>query len=77
MNYPTKTNSEGVTPAYGKMAIWCRISGMGRSAAYDALARGDLRAIKRGRSTLIDITHGLAWLRSLPLAQIGGRRNAA
>jgi hypothetical protein len=43
---------------------------MGRTATYEAIGRGDLRAIKAGRRTLIDVDHGLAWLQSLPPAQI-------
>jgi hypothetical protein len=42
---------------------------MGRSVVYEALARGDLRAVKCGARTLIDVDHGLAWLRSLPPAK--------
>jgi hypothetical protein len=43
---------------------------MRRSATYNALGRGDLKAIKVGARTLIDVEAGLAWLRSLPPAQI-------
>lgn len=71
------TSSEAVTPAFANIATWCRMSGMGRSAVYEALARGELLAVKRGRQTLLDVAHGLTWLRSLPPAEIGGRRNAA
>jgi hypothetical protein len=49
---------------------WCRITGMGRTATYQALARRDIRGKKRGRRNLIDVKHGLAWLRSLPNADI-------
>jgi hypothetical protein len=44
---------------------------MTRTATYLALARGDLRAIKQpgGRRLLIDVPHGLAYLRSQPLAR--------
>jgi hypothetical protein len=43
---------------------------MSRTATYNALGRGDLKAIKVGSRTLIDVDAGLAWLRSLPSAQI-------
>ncbi len=43
---------------------------MSRSASYVELGRGNLRAVKCGNATLIDVPHGLAWLRSLPAAQI-------
>lgn len=56
--------------AYATIAAWCRLSGMGRSASYEALGRGDLRAIKLGSRTLIDVPHGLAWLATLPSASV-------
>jgi hypothetical protein len=43
---------------------------MGRSSTYEALGRGDLKAIKLGVRTLIDVEHGLAWLASMPAAEI-------
>jgi hypothetical protein len=64
-----------LTPRYGPISAWCDHSGMGRSATYEALGRGDLRAIKLGTRTLIDFEHGLEYLRSLPAAEITtGRR---
>ena len=57
-------------PKYSTITNWCEISGMGRTVSYEAIGRGDLRAIKVGRRTLIDVDHGLAWLKSLPSAQI-------
>jgi len=58
------------SPQFARMPQWCRISGMSRSASYVELGRGNLRAVKCGNATLIDVPHGLAWLRSLPAAQI-------
>jgi hypothetical protein len=52
---------------------------MSRSSTYEALGRGDLRAIKLGTRTLIDVEHGFAWLASMPVAEITtgrGRRPA-
>jgi hypothetical protein len=62
-------------PKFAPLPHWCAISGMTRTATYQALARGDLRAIKQpgGRRTLIDVQHGLAWLRSQPPAPIRTR----
>lgn len=57
-------------PARATVAGWCDVSGMGRSATYEALGRGDLRAVKLGSRTLIDVAHGLAWLDSLPPATV-------
>jgi hypothetical protein len=68
-----------VTPKYASVADWCAMSGMGRSAVYEALGRGDLRAVKLGSKTLIDCEAGLEWFRSLPTAEIttGRQRRSA
>jgi hypothetical protein len=59
-----------VRPAFATIDDWLIISGMGRRATYDELGNGNLRAVKRGSRTLVDVEHGLAWLRSLPPAKI-------
>jgi hypothetical protein len=46
------------------------ISGMGRTATYEWLGRGALHSIKLGTRVLIDVEAGLAWLATLPPAQI-------
>lgn len=51
---------------FGTISEWCRQSGMGVTATYQALARGDLKAIRLGRRTLVNIEAGLGWLRSQP-----------
>ena len=64
-------------PAFVTLPNWCALSGMGRSSTYEALGRADLRAVKLGTRTLIDVAHGLAWLDSLPAAKVrphGGKR---
>jgi hypothetical protein len=64
-----------ITPRYARITDWCILSGMSRSCAYEALGRGDLRAIKLGSRTLIDVEAGLAWLATMPAAEITtGRR---
>ena len=54
----------------GKLAYtlneWCETSGVGRSATYEAIKAGQLRAVKRGRRTLILHEDGQTYLRSLP-----------
>ena len=57
-------------PVYATIPIWSRLSGMGRSTIYEALGRGDLRAIKLGARTLINVPQGMAWLDSLPPATV-------
>jgi excisionase family DNA binding protein len=44
----------------------CALIGIGRTALYEDIARGELRAIKRGRRTLILADDLLAWLDTLP-----------
>lgn len=50
---------------------------MRRSSTYDAIARGDLAAIKLGTRTLIDVEAGLTWLATMPRAQIGIAKSQA
>ena len=57
-------------PKFAQMPQWCALSGMSRTATYNAIGRGDLKAIKCGCRTLLDVEAGLAWMRSLPSAQV-------
>jgi hypothetical protein len=59
-----------ITPRYSPISDWCALSGMSRSCTYEALGRGDLKAIKLGVRTLIDVEAGLAWLASMPAPEI-------
>lgn len=74
---PAAPRRRRIDPVFVSIQNWCDVSGMGRSATYGALARGDLLAVKRGTRTLIDVKHGLKWMRGLPRATIGGRKQAA
>lgn len=62
------------TPRFCTIDRWLAMTGMGRRATYDAMGRGDLRAVKAGTRTLIDVDKGLAWINSLPPAQIRPQR---
>lgn len=53
---------------YASIAQWMAMTGMCRATTYNELARGNLRAVKHGKRTHIDVEHGLAWMASLPLA---------
>jgi hypothetical protein len=53
---------------------WCRLTGMSRRVTYEKLGTRHLLSIKVGARTLIDVSHGLAYLRSLPAAQIRAPR---
>jgi len=57
------------SPAFTTISGWCALSGMGRTATFEAVRRGDLPARKpTPRKTLIDVAAGLEWLRSCPPA---------
>ena len=57
-------------PVFAQIPVWLEISGMTRTATYQQLAAGNLRAKKCEKRTLIDVEHGLAWIRSLPNVEI-------
>lgn len=60
---------------YASIAGWNELTSMGRTSTYNALGRGDLKAIKVGARVLIDVEAGLAWLAQRPPAAINvGRR---
>ena len=63
-------------PRYATIPTWCSISGMSRAGTYNALGRRDLRAVKLGLRTLIDVRAGLEWLGSLPEAQVQRPKSA-
>lgn len=62
------------SPKYCTIETWTGISGMSRRVVYEKLGTGELKAIKAGTRTLIDVDAGLAWLRSLPPAVIRAPR---
>ena len=62
-----------VMPEFAPIPVWREISGMGRSKTYEELAAGNLRGVKCGRQVLIDVKHGLEYLRSLPPVQVRPR----
>lgn len=66
----TGSGASGPQPAFSSIDGWLLISGMSRRVTYEKLGTGDLKAIKVGTRTLIDVEAGLAWLRSRPPAKI-------
>jgi excisionase family DNA binding protein len=57
-----------IAPLALKISEACAASRCGRTTVYEAIKRGDLRALKRGKSTLILETDLRRWLESLPAA---------
>lgn len=57
-------------PRYATIPIAVRMLGIGRSTIYKLAANGTLRLIKAGSRTLVDMDHALAWMATLPLAEI-------
>jgi excisionase family DNA binding protein len=58
--------SNQITPMALKISEACAASRCGRTTVYDAIKRGELRALKRGKSTLILENDLRRWLASLP-----------
>lgn len=65
-----------MTPEFTTIDGWCALTGMRRTATYEAIQRGDLIARKVGRRALVDVPAGLAWLHSCPLVSAVVRRCA-
>ena len=56
--------------AWTNLQGWCALTGMSDGAVYNAISRGDLEAKKLGKRVMINVRQGLAWLDSLPPANI-------
>ena len=59
-----KTDIAAVPVEFETIPAWEKRTGMKSGATYAHLADGKLRAIKIGRRTMIDVLHGLDYLKS-------------
>ena len=57
-------------PHYVSMETWLQRTGMSRTDTYRKLGEGTLKAKKIGRKTVIDFRAGMAWIESLPDAEV-------
>lgn len=65
------------TPLYAKPRKFTELTGIGRSQVYIHLKKGDFRAIKNGRMTLIDVSHALEFLNSREVRTCRGSKPKA
>ncbi len=62
------------TPRYAPIPETEKITGLSRRVIYERLGSGDLKAVKVGARTLIDVDAALSWMRTLPPAKISAPR---
>ncbi|WP_207803030.1 MerR family transcriptional regulator [Roseicella frigidaeris] len=62
---------EKIEPLAVPLARAPAITGLSRSTIYREVARGNLRLLKVGRTSLLDMASVRAFLASLPVAEIG------
>lgn len=56
---------------YCSITHWTKhlVPGFSRSRLFECFASGDIRAVKLGRRTMVEVESGLAYMRKLPKAE--------
>ena len=58
------------SPLAHSVAEACQLASVGRTALYESIATGELRAVKRGKRTLILDEDLRRWVQSLPAVNV-------
>ena len=62
------TGFYAMAPMYASVQDLTTIIGLGRTSIYEMLARGELRAIKIGKRTLVDVAAARQFMAAQPVA---------